>query len=42
LKQSGFKETNISIFAAMTGGWNANILKLINHLNEKINGNTNP
>ena len=35
LKQSGFKETNLSIFTAMTGGWNANILKMINHLNAK-------
>ena len=42
LKQSGFKETNLLIFAAMTEGWNANILKMINHLNAKTNGNTKP
>ena len=42
LKQSGFKETNLPIFAAMTEGWNANILKMINHLNAKTNGNTKP
>ncbi len=42
LKQSGFKEANLSIFTAMTNGWNANIQKMINYLNAKDNGRTNP
>lgn len=42
LKQSGFKETNLSIFTSMTTGWNSNIQKMINHLNANQNGNTNP
>ena len=41
LKQSGFKEANYSIFAAMTDGWNKNIQKMITQLNEKNNGSTN-
>ena len=41
LKQSGFKEINHSIFAAMTGGWQSNIQKMINYLNDlDKNGNT--
>jgi uncharacterized protein YndB with AHSA1/START domain len=39
LKQSGFKETNYSIFTGMTSGWNSNIQKMIKHLNEN-HGNT--
>lgn len=35
LKQWGFKETNLAIFNAMTNGWNQNVLKMMNHLNEK-------
>jgi uncharacterized protein YndB with AHSA1/START domain len=42
LKQSGFNENNLSIFASMTTGWNSNIVKMINHLNAKNNGHTNP
>ena len=41
LKQYGFKDSNISIFQAMTGGWNQNVIKMRNILNEKKNGNTN-
>jgi uncharacterized protein YndB with AHSA1/START domain len=33
LKQSGFKEANLSILTAMTNGWQANIQKMITHLN---------
>ncbi len=33
LTQSGFKETNLAIFNAMTKGWQTNIQKMINHLN---------
>jgi uncharacterized protein YndB with AHSA1/START domain len=35
LKQTGFKENNLSIFNAMTNGWQANVLKMMNLLNEK-------
>jgi uncharacterized protein YndB with AHSA1/START domain len=34
LTQTGFNEANISIFNAMTNGWNANVQKMINLLNE--------
>ncbi|MEP6750930.1 MAG: SRPBCC domain-containing protein [Bacteroidota bacterium] len=39
LKQSGFKDTNISIFTGMTDGWQKQIQKMINHLNTKNDGN---
>ena len=32
LLQSGFKETNLSIFNGMTQGWESNIQKMMNHL----------
>ncbi|HLA54525.1 MAG TPA: SRPBCC domain-containing protein [Flavobacterium sp.] len=35
LKQSGFKEANFAIFTGMTDGWDKNIHKMINHLNDK-------
>jgi uncharacterized protein YndB with AHSA1/START domain len=35
LHQSGFKDTNLSIFNAMTNGWATNIEKMVKHLNEK-------
>jgi uncharacterized protein YndB with AHSA1/START domain len=41
LKQTGFKETNFSIFGAMTSGWESNIQKMIKHLNETQHDNTN-
>lgn len=41
LKQSGFKETNLAIFTAMTGGWQTNIQKMIDHLNAADNDKTN-
>jgi uncharacterized protein YndB with AHSA1/START domain len=41
LTQTGFKETNFSIFTGMTQGWQTNIQKMINHLNATHNGNTN-
>ncbi len=41
LKQSGFKEINLAIFTGMTSGWNANIQKMINLLNESHHGATN-
>ena len=37
LKQSGFKEANLSIFTAMTNGWQTNIQKMITHLNATYN-----
>jgi len=40
LKQRGFKEANLAIFAAMTEGWQKNIQKMINYLNETSNGST--
>jgi len=33
LVQSGFKDANISIFSAMTGGWAQNTVKIIALLN---------
>lgn len=39
LKQSGFKEANLSIFTAMTQGWKTNIEKMIQFLNAKNNDN---
>jgi uncharacterized protein YndB with AHSA1/START domain len=39
LKQSGFKDANLSIFTAMTNGWQSNIQKMIIHLNTNHNGN---
>jgi uncharacterized protein YndB with AHSA1/START domain len=33
LKQTGFKESNLSIFTAMTDGWDKNIKKMIAKLN---------
>jgi uncharacterized protein YndB with AHSA1/START domain len=41
LKQSGFKEINLSIFNAMTDGWHTNVKKMMNHLNETHHGNAN-
>jgi uncharacterized protein YndB with AHSA1/START domain len=41
LRQHGFKYSNFSIFTAMTGGWNANVQKMIHLLNANPNGNTN-
>ena len=35
LKQTGFKETNLAIFNAMTNGWHSNIQKMISFLNTK-------
>ena len=35
LKQWGFKETNLAICNAMTNGWNQNVVKMMNFLNEK-------
>jgi uncharacterized protein YndB with AHSA1/START domain len=35
LKQSGFKATNLSIFNAMTDGWEKNIQKMISHITTK-------
>ena len=35
LKQWGFKEANLSIFNAMSNGWNQNVIKMMNYLNEK-------
>jgi uncharacterized protein YndB with AHSA1/START domain len=40
LKQSGFKETNLSIFMGMTDGWQTNIQKMIKHLNATPNETT--
>jgi uncharacterized protein YndB with AHSA1/START domain len=39
LKQSGFKEANLSIFTAMTQGWASNIKKMMTHLNNLHDGN---
>ena len=33
LKQTGFNESNFSIFTGMTQGWETNIQKMMNHLN---------
>jgi uncharacterized protein YndB with AHSA1/START domain len=33
IRQSGFKETNFTIFTAMTDGWQKNIQKMMDHLN---------
>jgi uncharacterized protein YndB with AHSA1/START domain len=41
LKQSGFKEANLTIFMKMTEGWQSNIQKMINHLNATHNDSTN-
>jgi uncharacterized protein YndB with AHSA1/START domain len=41
LVQSGFKGENISIFSAMTNGWNQNVQKIIAVLNTHNNANTN-
>jgi uncharacterized protein YndB with AHSA1/START domain len=41
LKQVGFKEANLSIFTAMTNGWQTNIQKMIAHLNTTNNDRTN-
>ena len=34
LKQYRFKETNLSLCNAMTAGWNQNVVKMMNYLNE--------
>lgn len=41
LKQTGFNESNHSIFLGMTGGWQSNVQKIIKHLNESAHGNAN-
>ena len=40
LRQSGFKETNYSIFTAMTNGWQTNVQKMIHYLNTENNDAT--
>jgi len=40
LKHSGFKESNLAIFAGMTDGWQNNIQKMINHLNTSKNADS--
>jgi len=40
LRQHGFNGNNLSIFAAMTKGWETNIQKMITHLNA-THANTN-
>jgi uncharacterized protein YndB with AHSA1/START domain len=40
LKQSGFKEANLSIFTAMTEGWQKNIQKVVDFLNTANNDTT--
>jgi len=40
LKQTGFKEANLSIFTAMTDGWEKNIQKMITHLNSNNDGSS--
>ena len=39
LRQSGFKDANLSTLTAMTQGWNTNVLKMMNHLNAKKDAN---
>ena len=39
LKQTGFTNSNFSIFTGMTEGWDKNIHKMITHLNENQNAN---
>jgi uncharacterized protein YndB with AHSA1/START domain len=41
LRQWGFNEASLSIFAAMTEGWQKNIQKMINHLKKETNGSAN-
>lgn len=41
LKQSGFNETNLSIFTGMTDGWKKQIQKMVDHLNA-TNNDTKP
>jgi uncharacterized protein YndB with AHSA1/START domain len=40
LKQTGFKEANLSIFTAMTDGWEKNIQKMITYLNSNNDGSS--
>ena len=40
LKNSGFTDSNLAIFAAMSSGWAQNIQKMIKYLNEKNNAST--
>jgi uncharacterized protein YndB with AHSA1/START domain len=40
LKQTGFKEANLSIFRAMTDGWEKNIQKMITYLNSNNDGSS--
>lgn len=42
LKHSGFNDENYAILTGMTDGWLKNIQKMLNHLNENNNGNTQP
>lgn len=37
LKHSGFKENNLAIFSGMTDGWNQNIKKMIDYINNTNN-----
>ena len=37
LRQSGFKDPNVSIFMGMTEGWQSNVQKMMKHLNAKNN-----
>ena len=39
IKQSGFKESNYTIFTAMTAGWQEHALKMMKLLNEGENDN---
>lgn len=34
IKQTGFKEANLSIFNGMTEGWNSHVLKMLGLLND--------
>ena len=40
LKNSGFTDSNLPIFTAMSSGWAQNIQKMIKYLNEKNNAST--
>ncbi|HEV7230006.1 MAG TPA: SRPBCC domain-containing protein [Bacteroidia bacterium] len=40
LRQTGFKDSNFSIFTAMNGGWQSNVQKMITLLNTTDHGST--
>jgi len=42
LRQTGFNDSNLSIFDAMTNGWASNIQKMMTYLNAKNNESANP